>query len=199
MSATVLVALVLLIGCARRPGGAAPAEEDTAAGPPLDPLSTVVDREVAPEVYPLQPAAAPGSGDSLIDPLDVSYQAFDSSLSQASPTEVYRVQIFTSRLYNEAARERSIADEIFNLPVYLDYEVPYYKLRVGDFLTREAAEDMVSEIRSLGYRGAWVARVVLRVNAPPPYDEDDPLLPSPAVDSTLMTEPPPDSIEAGGE
>lgn len=156
---------------------------------PLDPLASSTDREVVPEVYPIYLAPGGDAGDSLIEPKQETYDKFDSTRSQVSPTEVYRVQIFTSRLYTEASRELAIANEIFNQPVHLDYEVPYYKLRVGDFETREAAEEMVPEIRTIGYRGAWVARVVLKVREAPPFDEsDEPILPSEATD-TVYVEP----------
>jgi hypothetical protein len=81
----------------------------------------------------------------------------------------------------------TIAEEIFNLPLYLDYEVPYYKLRVGDFSVREEAENMLPEIKAIGYRNAWVARVLLRVRDVPDYDmTEEPILPTPAEDSTMF-------------
>ncbi len=188
-----IVSLVLVIfiavSCTAKPRRRIVEEPPPESSQPLDPMVTATDREVVPEVYPIHIVPGEDTGDSLITPRPIDYSEFDSTLNLVNPTEVYRVQIFTSRLFAEASREQAIANEIFNQPVHLDYEVPYYKLRVGDFVTREEAEDMVSEIRSIGYRGAWVARVVLRVREALIFDEgDEPILPS-EVPDTVYLEP----------
>ena len=195
----VIIILALMVASCgvRRVGTAPPEERKTPVAPLFDPLATSEDREIVPEAHPVAVAAVADAGDSLMPPVDMSYLQFDSATSATAPTEVYRVQIFTSRLYTEAGRERQLAEEIFNLPIYLDYEVPYYKLRVGDFVTRDEAENMVAEIKSIGYRNAWVARVVLRVNDAPEYDAtEEPLLPENTIDS-LAT--PPDSTAPATE
>ncbi len=188
---------LLMLSCAKSAKRMTPAEEETPAAPLYDPLATSADREVVPEVYPVTVATVADPGDSLVGRPGMTYDAYDSATSVISPTEVYRVQVFTSRLYAEANAERALAEEIFNLPVHLDYEVPYYKLRVGDFLTRGDAEEMVSEIKSIGYRNAWVARVVLRVRRAPEFDlSDEPILP---VDSARLLPEPADSTDLSGE
>lgn len=179
--------LLLLVSCGKviRPAVTEEPAEET--GRPLDPLASATDREIVPEVYPIYLAPGSDAGDSLIEPHRETYTEFDSTQAQVTPSEVYRVQIFTTRLFAEAARERAIANEIFNQPVHLDYEVPYYKLRVGDFDTREEAEGMVPEIRTIGYRGAWVARVVQRIREAPTFDESDaPILPSDVPDTVYL-------------
>jgi hypothetical protein len=180
-----MVCLVMLVSCAsRRAAKTIPKGDETPAGPLFDPLETSVDREVVPETYPIHMAAFPEAGDSLKRPMNMTYSEFDSASASTGPSEVYRVQIFTSRLYTEANSERSLAEEIFNLPIYLDYELPYYKLRVGDFLTRPEAETMLSEIKSIGYRNAWVARVVLKIKESPEHEPtDQPILPLMPSDS----------------
>lgn len=176
----ILVAAALFFSaCGVRRGAPPPAEDaGSTAGPVFDPLASPEDRVVVPEAYPVEVAAVTDPGDSLAAPLDMSYGVYDSLMSENSPSEVYRVQIFTSRLYTEASRERVLAEEIFNLPIYLDYEVPYYKLRVGDFVTRDEAENMLSEIKAIGYREAWVARVILRTMEIPESEAvEEPILP----------------------
>lgn len=188
----IIMIALLTVSCSVREGGREVLEEEpSTTGPLFDPLASSADREVIPEVYPIQVAYLPESGDSLVEPLDISYEEFDSTSSAVGPRELYRVQIFTSRLYTEANRERALAEEIFNFPIHLDYEVPYYKLRVGDFHTRAEAEDMLSEIRAIGYRSAWVARVIKRIREAPAYNLiDEPILP---LDSTGFSPIKPDS------
>ncbi len=188
----IIMTALLTVSCSVREGGRGASEEEPSpAGPLFDPLASSADREVVPEVYPVQVAYIPENSDSLVEPLDISYDEFDSTSSVVGPRELYRVQIFTSRLYTEANRELALAEEIFNFPIHLDYEVPYYKLRVGDFHTRAEAEDMLSEIRAIGYHGAWVARVIRRVREAPAYNLiDEPVLP---LDSTGFSPVKPDS------
>lgn len=157
----IIAATLLLVSCRpRTPGGAVTPEEERTAV--FDPLESPADREIVPEVYP--------SGSSGAKSADSSSQKSGARSAVApsdQPSEIYRVQLFMSRLYNEAHRERALADEMFSLPVYLDYEVPYYKLRVGDFTTREEAEGMIPAIQGLGYSEAWVARVVQKIKEVP--------------------------------
>ncbi len=184
-----LLAVIILGGCGAKQTAEPPTEEVEPAGPVFDPLATPTDRQVIPEVYPIHVSALPDIGDSLIAPRPSGGGDFGIEMDTAMPTEVFRVQIFTSRLYNEANRERAIAEEIFNIPVHLDYEVPYYKLRVGDFVDRAEAEAMISEIRTIGYRNAWVARVLLDVRQAPEFElGDDPLLPADSA-GALPTDP----------
>lgn len=50
--------------------------------------------------------------------------------------------------------------------VYLVFETPYYKIRVGDFETRSIANSTVRMLMEIGYRDAWV--VPDRVHTSPP-------------------------------
>lgn len=83
----------------------------------------------------------------------------------------YRVQIFSSEEKQRAedvmsqaiawwqdlyARVDSVRD-VFprDLPVYLEYGAPYYRVRVGDFLQRGPAEEALPVIRER-FADAWV-------------------------------------------
>ena len=187
LTVVIIILGLLAVSCGlRRTGPGGTEEEGLSSTPIFDPLATPKDREVVPEVYPVAISGVSHPGDSLARPDDMSARPFDAEAA-ASPGEVYRVQIFTSRLYSEAVREKQLAEEIFNLPLYLDYEVPYYKLRAGDYATRDEAENMLAEIRSIGYREAWVARVVLKIKPAPGFKlSDDPILPVDLSDSLSL-------------
>ena len=186
----IVVIPLLLLSCAPKQGtGETREETSSTAGPMFDPLVTDIDREIVPEVYAVKASAIPIAGDSLLELRGISYKEYDSTAAVTGPREVYRIQIFTSRLIAEASREKALAEEVFNLPIHLDYEVPYYKLRAGDFVTRAEAEDMIPEIRAIGYRNAWVARVVLKARETPEWELiDDPILPE-GLDSIPGTKP----------
>lgn len=63
----------------------------------------------------------------------------------------YRVQIFME-IGNEAIRhaeamKKSFSDAFPELPIYLTYDQPYYRLRVGDFRNRVEAEKYLRLIK----------------------------------------------------
>lgn len=63
----------------------------------------------------------------------------------------YRVQIFME-IGNEAIRhaesmKKSFTDAFPELPIYLTYDQPYYRLRVGDFRNRVEAEKYLRLIK----------------------------------------------------
>ncbi|MEK7774549.1 MAG: SPOR domain-containing protein [Candidatus Zixiibacteriota bacterium] len=72
------------------------------------------------------------------------------------PVQVFRVQLYTSKLYGDAARMSRIGRELCLAPVTVDYDVPYYKVRSGTFATRSEAETYVSRTKTLGFTEAWV-------------------------------------------
>ncbi len=163
----ILVLSLIVASCRQRTPGAAVTEEEEKTTA-FNPLETPADREIVPELYASAATTSKGA-DSTTQ--KGGKQA--AAVSTDQPTEVFRVQLYMSRLYNEANRERALADEIFSLPVYLDYEVPYYKLRVGDFATREEAEGMIPAIQGLGYSEAWVARVIQKIKELPQDSTSD--------------------------
>jgi hypothetical protein len=80
-----------------------------------------------------------------------------------APQKVYgfRVQIFASSTEENASRVASDAREMFTDRIYVEYVSPYYKVRVGDYLTREEVEPLKNKALSLGYRGAFVVETMV--------------------------------------
>lgn len=86
----------------------------------------------------------------------------------------YRVQVFSVRDRNAAlAAKRETQQRLTDFPgigVYIDGDPPFYKVRIGDFLTRTEAEKLAALLRSKkGYTEAWVVETLVH----PP--SDDPL------------------------
>lgn len=80
-----------------------------------------------------------------------------------SPTKVFgfRIQIFASSTEKNASRVADDAKTSFPEYVYVEYVPPYYKVRVGDCLTREDAEVLKNKALRLGYRGAFVIETMI--------------------------------------
>jgi hypothetical protein len=90
-------------------------------------------------------------GSSISRPEAMNFQSTDSL-----PAQVFRVQLYTSKLYGDATRLTRIGKELCLPPVTLDYDVPYYKVRAGAFSTRIEAEIQVARAKALGFGEAWV-------------------------------------------
>lgn len=80
-----------------------------------------------------------------------------------APQTVYgfRVQIFASSTEENASRVAMDARDIFTERVYVEYIAPYYKVRVGDYLTREEVEPLKNRALSAGYRGAFIVETMV--------------------------------------
>jgi hypothetical protein len=72
--------------------------------------------------------------------------------------EGYRLQIFESSSVEETNRtlrkfERSLKDS-----VYMVFEAPLYKLRLGNFVTKKEAEKQKANLNKKGYKNIWIVR-----------------------------------------
>ncbi len=89
------------------------------------------------------------------------------SLLSFRQTDGFRVQIFAGRSIEAATMAEAKAKEDFEpkgYKVYLIFEAPFYKLRVGDFTDRNDADLLRSLAKSMGYKAAFVVRS--KVNVP---------------------------------
>jgi hypothetical protein len=73
----------------------------------------------------------------------------------------FRVQIFASSTETNASKVANDARTVFNEDVYVGYIAPYYKVRVGDCLTRQDAEMLKNRALNKGYRGAFVVETMI--------------------------------------
>jgi len=132
----------------------------------FDPLELSADRDIIPIKYPRSGSILGSdietSGDSASADSGLTSAVIPMSMDTTN-SQAYRIQVFTSKLYGEAKKELRIAEEIFDRPVFVDYEVPYFKVRVGSFSDRDEAEKYRQKVKAAGYRTAWVVIVNLAV------------------------------------
>jgi len=87
--------------------------------------------------------------------------SFDIVLKQDSTkyiSEGYRVQILATRYFGYAdSLAISISSKIID-SVYVEFETPNYKVRVGDFIDRDSAELLQQKLLNMGYKSAWILR-----------------------------------------
>jgi hypothetical protein len=68
----------------------------------------------------------------------------------------YRVQILATQDVFEAEAARKRAEQVFNEPVYVVFESPYYKVRLGNFSNDLDARNLERQARQKGYPSSWI-------------------------------------------
>jgi hypothetical protein len=131
----------------------------------FDPLELPSDTTIVPKANPQQ-------GDLIGKPVITDSQSNEkqdslfNNLIESVDTlnsQSFRIQLFSSKVYGTGKQAFKVAEEIFDRPVYLDYEVPYYKVRVGNFANRDEAEKYLLKVRTTGYNDAWVVAVNINI------------------------------------
>jgi hypothetical protein len=104
---------------------------------------------------------SPGQDYSLYDMEQPSNGSTITPTGATAPG--YRVQIFASSTNEGAEKIASEARFKFTERVYVEYDAPYYKVRVGDYKNRSDAEILKQKAINVGYSDAWIAQT--EVNA----------------------------------
>lgn len=116
-----------------------------------DSIFVVQERPTAPEVEnPNNPAAEQSTEET----------AKETVTEQPG----YRVQIAALSNQDEAMQIKKEAMLKFaDQGVYLIFDPPFYKIRVGDFVSRYDAEKLQQQAIQLGYKDAWIVRTRVKV------------------------------------
>jgi len=81
----------------------------------------------------------------------------DSTVVQETSQLGFRIQIFSTSSIDEAMNMKvNILAKLPQDSVYVVYDPPVYKVRLGDFTTRYDASTELPSIVNLGYADAWI-------------------------------------------
>lgn len=129
----------------------APVEEEIVAPPPIEePMMPPPVVEEAPAVVSEQPYVPPVVMPTPPPP------------SPAPATILgFRIQLFASSTEKNASRVADDTRASFTQNVYIQHIPPYYKVRVGDFLTKEEAQVVKQQAMQMGYRGAFIVETMI--------------------------------------
>lgn len=108
----------------------------------------------------------------------------ENQLLENKLIEGFRIQLLSTKDLESANRSKAMAQERFShlpLKFYLEFDSPYYKVRAGDFKTREEAESMRGIIRSRGYPQAWIVKTKVWSNPDFPAQTDSSAVGSPEI------------------
>ena len=72
--------------------------------------------------------------------------------------EGFRVQILATKQLSKAEKLQKDLSSILNQKIYIVFEAPNYKVRVGNFIDRNKAENFRQNIIEKGYSSSWIIR-----------------------------------------
>lgn len=156
-TACLMLAALLLASCGRQTTRPAAGTDARSSGP-VDPYGD-------PRTYSGDPFAG------FLEVRTIELPAEDSTASDSAGTAEspvvaaassdrgpWCIQIAACSAEADAARAAAQADPLTELECTVDFESPWWKVRLGAFATREQAETRLAEVRALGYSDAWVVR-----------------------------------------
>ena len=118
----------------------------------------VIDHKIIKDIQPNWPVII----NNVLDD-STSFEFVLSLDSVQSVLEGYRVQVLATRYIERADSLAAIMKNTISDSVYVDFEAPNYKVRVGDFIDRDTAETLQQELVEMGYNSAWILRT--RINS----------------------------------
>jgi len=142
----------------------------------------IINENYDPQVYNdkeliIKKTISPESNSENID--NLLFQA-DGVEDLPEEIEGFRVQICAVSGEEQAKRiQRDAIIQFIDKNVYLKYDSPYYKVRIGDCATRYEAEQLLKLASKKGFADAWVVRSKIKrttdqKQAPPPEENKPP-------------------------
>ncbi len=80
----------------------------------------------------------------------------DKAQNQGEMVKGYRIQLMSTSNMDQATEIKKNAMVKLQGKIYLAFESAQYKIRVGDFLTRDEAKTALAEVVKNGYLDAWI-------------------------------------------
>ncbi len=147
---------VFLFGCAGTQKGKTPAEGTPSASQmdeTFDPLSLNDEDLVFEQVVRGQPAEQ-----------EMEQMAVPETTATREENKLidgYRVQLISTKDLEGATKFKQIVSEQFadlDYHFYIEFDSPYYKVRMGDFKSREEAQQARQIVQSRGYPKAFIVK-----------------------------------------
>jgi len=153
-----IVVLVLVIGCTPKRETGMVKETRTSMDEKFDPLSLPMDDDVQ---IPEKVQKNKHVNGMAYDSPQGTPTILDTSAMMDKKVNGFRIQIFATKDREQAYLLKEEALQIFNkdsINVYIEFDAPYYKIRVGDCVTRNQASRVKNIARNKGYNKAWVVK-----------------------------------------
>lgn len=125
-------------------------------------LQTVAQNSTA---YPIQSATVVVHKDPRIDALIKKKAAINKATTNVARTgRGFRILVINTNNREEAiAAKTKVYTHFPELKAYLQYQSPYFKLRAGNFKTRDEAERYRKAMTSMFPRGVFIVNDVIEI------------------------------------
>ncbi len=90
---------------------------------------------------------------------------YSNSMNADGLVKGYRIQVIISENQEDLIEIKDNLEKVIKEKIYIQFELPNYKLRVGNFSSRKKAELYRNEIARLGYRSAWVIPTLIELDS----------------------------------
>ena len=161
--------LLLMAGCA----SSGPAKKPS---PGAEPATLAVDESFDPVLLKDDELSFPAASDVTLKSDGAHSKGAEvDSISANREVDGFRVQIFATQDIESATLQKKEAEFEFateGIGVYIEFDSPLYKVRIGDCETREAANQLRDRIKQRGLGNAFVVKS--RVNIIPALPNFEP-------------------------
>jgi hypothetical protein len=162
-----LSALIFLIGCSASTGSRYETRTETGKETSTEEIKDAdEDFDITPYQTEIDIEAPPITTDKL--PPDVWY-GYDVSTDNeerkiAGTADGFRVQVLSTDDIDEANRVRAeIYEKTNRKEVYIVFEPPFYKVKVGDFTSKPDADNLRFKLNQLGYTESKVVQEIVNL------------------------------------
>ena len=163
----IVAATIFLIGCSASTGSRYETKKETGKETSTEVTKEVSeDFDITPYQTEIEIEAPPIATDKL--PPDVWYGYGDSPSNVerkiVGTTDGYRVQVLSTDDIDEANRIRAeVYEKTTRKEVYVIFEPPFYKVKVGDFTSKSEADNLRFKLNQLGYTESKVVQEIVNL------------------------------------
>lgn len=163
-----ILSILVLFGCSAATGDRYETTKETKTGTTTEEETEDIseDFDISPYKTEIDLEAPPITSDKL--PPDVWYGYKNSAPQQEKKiigtADGFRVQVLSTDDIDEANRVRAeIYEKTARKEVYVVFEPPFYKVKVGDFTSKSEANDLKFKLNQLGYTEAKVVQETINI------------------------------------
>jgi hypothetical protein len=164
----IISSVVILFGCSAATGDRYETTKETKSETTSEenPDDISEDFDISPYKTKIEIEAPPITSDKL--PPDVWY-GYKNSFPQQErkiigTADGFRVQVLSTDDIDEANRVRAdLYEKTARKEVYVVFEPPFYKVKVGDFTSKNDANDLKFKLSQLGYTEAKIVQETINI------------------------------------
>lgn len=99
---------------------------------------------------------------NFVEDEDIDYS---DTLNIGNLVQGYRIQVMISENQEDLVLAKEKLESVIKEKIYIQFELPNYKLRIGNFSSRKKAESYRAKIVRLGYRSSWIIPTLIELDS----------------------------------